>query len=155
MILISVLFLVPIYYIARSKGYNGAMLATIAAVLALGSVVMATGIPGQGIEILQIVLPAVMLGIVALLEVKPGAPGKAYLKISFTCPECKAEVTFDRRKEGKAELCPKCGEIITVPLDEHSPKPMKQIKVKPDTASGLVCFDSFSDEMCALELHAL
>lgn len=35
-------------------------------------------------------------------------------EITFACPECGHSVTFDRDREGLADLCPKCGEAITV-----------------------------------------
>lgn len=35
-------------------------------------------------------------------------------EIRFVCPECGHSVTFDRDREGLAELCPKCSEVITV-----------------------------------------
>lgn len=35
-------------------------------------------------------------------------------EITFTCPECGRTITFDREREGLADLCPKCGEVITV-----------------------------------------
>ncbi len=105
--------------------------------------------------LIDITFPFLALGIVWLLPEKKGAPGKKYLNITFDCLECKEEVTFHRSKEGQAELCPKCGEIITVPLDEFSPKPIEHTKVKPDIASGSVCFTSFGDEMSALQLQSL
>lgn len=156
MIALAVVFLVPAYYLAKSKGYN-------VAIILIASAILSIGVP-LGISIINnenpmpwidITFPFLALGIVWFLPKRAGAPGKAYLNITFECPECKEEVTFPRSKEGSPQLCPKCGEIITVPLDEHSPKPTEHIKEKPDIESGSVCFDSFGDEMSALQLHAL
>ena len=104
---------------------------------------------------LDITFPFLVLFVIWLLPEREGAPGKKFLKIIFDCPECKEEVIFPRSKEGKAELCPKCGEIITVPLDEFSPKPSLPKRDKPNVSSGTVCFAYFGDEMLAVQMQAL
>jgi transcription elongation factor Elf1 len=156
MIAVAVLFLIPAYYLGKSKGYN-------VTVLLVASVLFSLGIPllVRFFEIIYLpplcgyYFPALSLGIVWLLPKRKGAPGKKYLKIVFNCPECNEAVTFARSKEGNAELCPKCGEIITVLVDEFSPKPEVPKRVKPTGSVGAVCYATFSDEMLAAQLQAL
>ncbi len=156
MLAIAVIFLVPAYYLAKSKGYNVAFVLVASGVLSAG-VPLTLGLLEitDTIPWVDITFPFLSLGIVWLLPEREGAPGKKYLKITFDCPECKEEVIFPRSKEGKAELCPKCGEIITVPLDEFSPKPSVPKRDKPNINSGSVCYASFGDEMLALQMQAL
>ncbi len=151
MILISVLFLVPIYYLARSKGYNGGIFATATGVLAL----IIGNIPVPQFGILYIVLPAAVLILVSLLKPKADAPGESYLKIVFPCPECAKTVSFPRHREGVAELCPECGELIRVPEDEHSPKPSARDRTKPPATQGEVCLESFGRPEPADQLAAI
>lgn len=156
MIAIAVIFLVPAYYLAKSKGYNVVIILVASGILSMGFPLILNILDiSDTVPLADITFPFLSLGIVWLLPKKAGAPGKAYLKITFQCPECREEVTFDRSEEGKAELCPKCGEIVTVPLDEFSPKPTTHRKEKPDAVSGAVCFTSFGDEMSALQLQAV
>lgn len=156
LIAITVVFLVPAYYLAKSKGYNITLLLICSALLSAGvpAVLIFLELTVK-IPWLEITFPFLALGIVWLLPEREGAPGKKYLKITFDCPECKEEVTFPRSKEGTAELCPKCNEIITVPLDEFSPQPNLPQRIKPSIESGLVCYASFGDEMLALQMQAL
>ena len=157
MIAVAVIFLLPAYYLAKSKGYNVAIVLVASAILSMGVPLLIYGInyPDGSIPAIDITLPFLSLAIVWLIPERDGAPGKKYLKITFTCPECKEEITFPRSKEGKAELCPKCGEIITVPLDEFSPKPVFPKRDKPNISSGTVCYASFGDEMFAAQKQAL
>lgn len=156
MFLLAVVFLVPAYYLAKSKGYNAAVILVCSAILSVGIPVTLNflGI-SDGMPWIDITLPCLALGIIWLLPEREGAPGKGYLKITFDCPECNAEVTFSRSEEGKAELCPKCNEIITVPLDEFSPKPSVPKRIKPDIESGQVCYAVFGNEMLAAQIQAL
>ena len=155
MIAIVVLFLIPLFYLAKSKGFSAGKLVAIATLLSLSSGLSTLLIDSQALWLGQFIFPAIILLATWIIPAKEGAPGKAYLKISFTCPECKEEVTFERRFEGRAELCPKCGEIITVPLDEFSPKPKEHTKIKPALSEGQVCFADFGDEMAAIQLTAM
>lgn len=156
MLAIAVLFLVPAYYLAKSKGYNVAFILVASGVLSAGVPLTLSSLEiTDTIPWVNITFPFLSLGIVWLLPEKEGAPGKTYLKITFQCPECREEVTFDRSKEGKADLCPTCGEIVTVPLDEFSPKPTTPKRDKPTISSGSVCYASFGDEMVAFQLQAL
>ena len=153
MILIAVLFLVPLYYISKSKGLNAAKLTTVATLLSIACTVASFFFPYVGFG--QIIFPAIFLFSVWLIPRKGGAPGKQYLKIIFDCPECKAEVKFPRSKENTADLCPKCGEVIRIPMDEYSPKPSITERVKPSISSGHVCYANFGDEMLAAQMQAL
>jgi hypothetical protein len=108
-IALGMLFFVPMHYIAKSKGYKPARFTVPAIILCAACIV----IPGLGLGIL--VIPLTFLGLVSLLKTRAGAPGEAWLKITFTCPACKETIVFDREREGLADLCPKCGEIVTVP----------------------------------------
>lgn len=152
---LCVLFFLPAYYIGKSKGYGllpqvivyGGI--GIAGTFALAILVDDTGL------LAQFAFPASILLIAWLLPTRKGAPGKKYLKITFICPECGEEVAFPRHKEGLAELCPKCREIVTVPTDEFSPKPAANAPAKPDAQQGLVAFTSFGDEMAAAQFRAL
>ena len=164
--LITVMFLAPAYYTATSKGYHIGLILTAIAILSMGIPIIMdlshqadVSIPDSDIPYLSslwvIIFPALAWGMVRLLPARESAPGQDYLEITFECPECRGEVTCHRSKEGQAELCPGCGEMIRVPLDEFSPEPIEHTREKPAITSGWVCFDSFSDEMCALQLHAL
>lgn len=156
MFLLAVVFLVPAYYLAKSKGYNVTVILACSAALSMGlPQVLSILEISDGMPWLYIALPCLVLGIIWLLPERAGAPGKQYLKITFDCPECKVEVTFPRSAEGKAELCPECGEVISVPLDEFSPKSSAPIRTKPTMESGPVCYASFGDEMVAAQLQAL
>ena len=156
MIFLAIVFLVPAYYLAKSKGYNVAIILVCSAVLSVGVPLTLNFLEiTDGMPWVDITLPCLALGIIWLLPEREGAPGKKYLKITFNCPECNEEVVFPRSKEGRPDLCPKCNEIITVPTDEFSPKPIEHVKEKPDIASGSVCYTSFGDEMSALQLQAL
>ena len=156
MLAIAVIFLVPAYYLAKSKGYNVAIILIASAILSAGVPLLLNVLKiTDTIPLVDITFPFLSLGIIWLLPEKEGAPGKKYLKINFDCPECNEEVIFPRSKEGKAELCPKCGEIITVPLDEFSPKPSLPKRDKPNISSGTVCYASFGDEMLAAQMQAL
>ena len=157
MIAIAVIFLVPAYYLAKSKGYNVAFILIVSAVLSMGVPLMiyAINYPDGFSCGADITFPLLSLAIVWLLPPREGAPGKKYLKIIFDCPECKGEVNFPRSKEGQVELCPKCGEIITVPLDEFSSVPSLPKRIKPNISSGQVCYASFGEEMLAAQMQAL
>lgn len=154
MILISILFIVPVYYLAKSKGYSGAVFGITAAALAFVCwFPLPVAIPALGI--LELILPATVLLIVALLPKRQGAPGKEYLKITMQCPECLETIEFDREREGMAELCPKCGEIIRVPTDQWSPKSVEAARRKPVVTSGEVCFDRFGQRAAAYEIQTI
>ena len=156
MIAIAVLFLLPAYYLAKSKGYNVVAVLVASGVLSMGvPLALSLLTDSQPLPLLNIAFPALALFIVWILPTKEGAPGRKYLKITFTCPECKQEVVFARRYEGKTELCPKCGEIVTVPLDELSPPEQPPDRGRPEATSGAVCYASFGDEMLAAQMQAL
>jgi len=93
-ILIALVFLIPIWRITSSKGYNGK------------AFVFAAGIPATIAQLIDVILepysstmgllipvgtlgiPLLTLGLAAILPTRPGAPGKAWLKITFPCPHC-------------------------------------------------------------------
>lgn len=153
---LTVVVLLPIYYLAKSKGYNVAVMLIASAVLGVGlPIVMQIYNDEDLLPVIDITFPFLALFIVWLLPPKEGAPGEKYLKITFTCPECNEEVTFGRSHEGNAELCPKCGEIIKIPLDGFSPPMLSKNRDKSNVASGPVCFATFGNEMLALQMHAL
>jgi hypothetical protein len=143
---IAWLFGVPAYYLAKSKGRSGRAYAILTVLL---------GIPVSGLGAFGFVLPAASLVVVFLLPARPGAPGKAYLRIVFPCPECGETVSFPRHREGVAEFCPECGELIRVPEDEHSPKPTAHDRRKPTAARGEACFESFGRLEPAQQLAAI
>ena len=150
-----VVVLLPAYYLAKSKGYNIATVLAACAFFSAMPLFINLLTQHEPIPALNLTFPLVALAIVWLLPAKKDAPGKHYLKITFECPECKKEVTFPRCKEGLADLCPKCGEVIHVPMDEFSPKPSIPKRIKPGISSGQVCYASFGDEMLALQMYAL
>ena len=120
MIIIALVFLIPIWRITSSKGYNGK------------AFVFAAGIPASIAQIIGITLeiesdtmellipvgtlgiPLLTLGLAAILPTRPGAPGKAWMKITFPCPDCGETISFNRELEGLTRQCPKCDEIVTV-----------------------------------------
>ncbi|MFY9182470.1 MAG: hypothetical protein WBI79_04230 [Kiritimatiellia bacterium] len=153
---VIILFLIPIYYIAKSKGYNALLLCVISGLIAFFTPFYLQFFKGwPQLPWADATVPMVLLGIIWLLPARKGAPGKAYLTINFICPECNVPVTFRRHEEGKAVLCPKCGEIITVPLDQYSDRPKTQRADRPSASEGRVCFNAYGNEMAAIEMKAL
>ena len=156
MIGLTVLFLIPIYYLAKSKGYNALPVCIVCG--AVGFITPLALHVFLGEDLFPFADCTAALGalvVVWLLPAKKGAPGKAYLKITFNCPECKTSVTFKRHEEGTAQLCPACGEIITVPLDEFSPKTAIHKARNPAPIDGMRCFETYANEVKALEVKAL
>ncbi len=140
---LAVLFLLPTYYLAKSKGYNALIVLVFGTVLSFGVPWIIYLIYDRLFIGLEIVFPVMALFVVWLLPRKDGAPGRSYLKITFPCPECHETVSFARRYEGTAKICPMCSEIITIPWDEFSPPEASIDRRKPDQTSGSVCFSSF------------
>ncbi len=153
MIALAVLFLVPIYYLAKSKGYGGKGLCVASLAFGFGGPYLLYYLLDVSISPLSpYAVAALILLTLWLLPARKGAPGKAYLKITFTCPECKKIVTFKRQEEGEVTLCPLCKEIITVPEDEFSPKKNQRNTVCPTPVDGRVCFETYANEMKANEV---
>jgi hypothetical protein len=145
MIGLVVLVLLPIYYLAKSKGYNAVPVCVISGIV--GYLIPYTlRLIGESpaFPIIDMTVPLLSLVAVWLLPAKKGAPGTAYFKITFQCPECHQSITFKREREGCTELCPKCGEIVTVPTDQFTPTTQARAKARPQTSEGEVCFDSFA-----------
>lgn len=155
MMALAVVFLLPAYYLAKSKGYNVLLVLVCGTVLGIGITWIVYTFSDAFFGGLEFIIAALTLLVIWLLPQKEGAPGKRYLKITFDCPECRETVSFARRYEGRAELCPQCGEILTVPLDEFSAPDISRSKSKPTVASGPICFNSFGDEMVALQMQTL
>jgi len=149
----SVLFLIPIYYLAKSKGYNGMGWCIATLLLGLGSSYLLWHIFALLIFVFSTYALAVLvLFVLWMLPARKGAPGKAYLKITFTCPECKNSVTFGREEEGQVTICPVCKEIITVPEDLFSPKKAQRNTTCPVPVDGKVCFETYASQMQAEEV---
>ena len=64
-------------------------------------------------------------------------------------------MSFERYEEGKAVLCPVCGEIISVPEDEHSPRKTRKTRTRPSPSEGRVKFDTYLNESRALQMQAI
>jgi rRNA maturation protein Nop10 len=134
------LLLTPAYYLAKSKGHNWGIPITIAGCLGAGSFLATVGADPVVLTVISFAIPGVCLLITFLIPPEVGAPGKTYLTIRLTCPECGEEVSFPRRREGNGVLCPECGELIHVPKDDSSPEPSA---VQDDTdvdGESEVCF---------------
>ncbi|MEM7396012.1 MAG: hypothetical protein AAF492_27070, partial [Verrucomicrobiota bacterium] len=132
MIAVAIIFLIPTYYMAKSKGYPAAMICVISGVLTFGFThgqILTNMIPFH--PYLHIIIPGLILFAVWIMPPRKNAPGEKYLKIEFTCTECNQNLSFHRSQEGRAVQCPQCDEIITVPEDEYSPKPIEQVRQKP------------------------
>ena len=157
MIALVIVLLLPIYYIAKSKGYNAARVCVVAGLIGwLGPVVVQFSRTSEPtLPLSDITVPLIVLAVVWLLPARKGAPGKTYLKITFQCPECHQPIVFGREREGCAELCPKCGEIVTVPRDQFSPKPSSRSKTRPHASDGEVCFEDFIRQEDAIRLQTL
>ena len=136
---------VPAYYLAKAKGRSGGVYAIL---------IVALGLFTFGFGPLALLAPVAAFGVLYLLPARPGAPGKAYLKIVFACPECGKTITFPRSREGDARLCPECGEIIRVPQDKYSPKASIRGGGMPTVEEGEVCFESFGMAAPAQQLAA-
>jgi ribosomal protein L37AE/L43A len=145
MIGLVVLVLLPIYYLAKSKGYNAVPVCIISGIVGyLTPYALRLIGESPAFPIIDMTIPLVALLVVWLLPDKKGAPGKAYLKITFQCPECHQSITFRREREGCSELCPKCGEIVTVPTDQFTPTTHFRTKTRPHPSEGDVCLDRFT-----------
>ena len=125
MLLLAFVFLVPAYYLLKAKGYRPAVFLWPAimvafAVVGITSLQRADVIVPSRYDILisaAFYLPSIfVLVLSAVLPKRSGAPGMSYLRITSSCPYCKQTITFRREREGLADLCPKCGEIVSVPL---------------------------------------
>ena len=152
LMMITVLFLMPAYYVGKSKGLHMAWLIGIALAAVFGLVLVAAVFLEDGLLLgnLAFFVAPLFLLLVWLLPARKGAPGKAYLKITFDCPECGESVTFPRHREGVAVSCPKCAEIITVKEDGYSPvHEALKIERRPETTSGLVTLVIFGNPHAA------
>jgi len=121
----AVLFLVPAYNRLRAKGYApGLFLWPTIMLVALG---FGLGTVHPAGQFLCLVISAGLYVLAVALPERQGAPGNRYLRITFPCPECGRQISFGRDYEGRAELCPLCGELITVPIEgvavESPPSP--------------------------------
>jgi len=157
MIAIIVVILLPLYYLAKSKGYNAFPICAfsgIAGWLTPYAALLFWDVPPFPL-ILYPTVPLCVLLAIWILPAKRGAPGKAYLRITFECPECHQQITFHREREGCAELCPMCGEVVTVPTDQFTPVSSSSTKVRPQTAEGDVCFETFARLDDASLFHVL
>jgi len=110
---LALLFIQPSYYRLKSKGYSASPYIPLTVAVCGISLVGALLYP-------QVIFAACIASICLFfitraLPTKAGAPGEAYLKITFECSYCHESVTFPREREGNAVLCPKCGELIRVP----------------------------------------
>ena len=153
---ISVIFLVPSYYRANSKGYNGKFWAVAAGVACALIHASALYLAEYWIPpFFALIPPAFLLLVMFCLPEKAGAPGKEYLTITFTCPECGCPVSYPRHREGVAVLCKHCEEVISVPTDKPTPADPPKIHSKPDQAEGSFCIVSYGKEMAAYELVAI
>lgn len=153
---ITVLFLIPIYYIAKSKGYAAFWICAISAGIAYFAPFLYHAARGEDrLFAIDITAPLLVLVIIWLMPARKGAPGKRYLKITFECPECRATVSFPRHEEGRAILCSSCGEIITVPLDEYSTTMPRDAKHRPTQDRGMISLDTYGNEMKAVEIKSL
>jgi len=156
MIGVVILFLVPTYYIAKSKGYNGAVFALVPGVISLILGFSIFTVESQWLILGFYAVPAIFLGIVWLLLPRATAPGREYLRITFNCPECNGDIRFGREREGKAELCPQCGALIEVPDDEFSPEALPRTSMsQPAEPTGEVLLEEFIQAESAYALRAV
>jgi hypothetical protein len=124
MLLIAFLLLVPTWRIATSKGYSGRTFVLSSGIPAFLATVIVLGLAPQSrpmrflLPAVELGIPLLVLGLAAILPTRPGAPGKAWRKITFPCPDCGASLTFKRELEGLSRRCPKCHEIVKV-RDRH------------------------------------
>ena len=135
-IALAVIFVSPAFYRLKAKGYGtrGAVLVTVGLTVLLFAVGGSYNANGW---VAGLLLPAALFVLSLLLPVRPGAPGTAYLKISFPCPECGETVDFDRDAERRAVLCPACHELIRVPAGEDAPvTPAQDLKSAPVPVNG-------------------
>ena len=123
-IAISLLFLAPAYYLLRAKGYRPPVFlwpTVLITVLLFGVWMIVEGENDWTFQSapafnLAVFLPGIaVLALSWMLPTRKGAPGLSYLRIHFVCPHCNKVIKFGREREGLAELCPICGEIVTVP----------------------------------------
>jgi hypothetical protein len=119
-ILLCLLFLIPTWRIASSKGYNGRAFVLAVGIPASIAIVVDVVIEYELERLASLILaaqvgvPLLVLGVAAILPTRPGAPGKEWRTITFPCPDCRASLSFERELEGLARQCPECGEIVTV-----------------------------------------
>lgn len=153
---VLILFLIPTYYIARSKGFVGAVLSIVSGILGAACWLASLFLEMTWIGIGMYAIPATILGIVWLMRPRGGAPGQEYLKIKSNCPECDRPMEFGREFEGRAELCPRCGALINVPEDEYSPEALHRRTVpQPAADNGEVLLEQFVQPERAYALRAV
>jgi hypothetical protein len=107
------LFILPAYHGLKAKAYDPRPF--VSSTIVLCALALALGAKYPAANAVVLAVAGGLLLLVTLLRPRPGAPGEAYLKIGFPCPECGRPVEFPRDREGCAELCPECGELICVP----------------------------------------
>ena len=116
------LFVSPAYYRLRVKGYRPwpFVLPAAALYLVFAALGLSLDVAWYGVSVLP---PACLFVVAMLIPACPGAPGKALLQVEFHCPECEKSVRFPRSAEGRAVLCPECGELVRVEDENALPQP--------------------------------
>ena len=153
---VAMLFLIPTYYIARSKGFNGTVFALIPGMISvvLGISMVILELPWLAFGVYAI--PAVCLGIVWLLMPRAPASSRAHPRITFNCPKCNGDIRFGREREGKAELCRQCGSLIKVPDDEFSPDALPRTPMsQPAKSRDEILLEQFIQLESAYALRAV
>lgn len=145
-ICLALLFISPAYYRLKAKGYGPARFIVPTILVSGASLAFAyvALLPGLAVTLL---VPVALLALTFLLPPKKGAPGMAYLHIELTCPECNQPVSFPRAMEGRAALCPKCGELIEVPAESETAAPPHVTETAGD--GDFVMLRQFLDPMQA------
>lgn len=120
-LIVAVLLLEPSYYRFRSKGRPAERILMVVVLLTGGLFCGAafTGLFAQDLYPFFLYgafgVPAVTWIASRFVVPRPGAPGDPYLKIDMHCPHCDAPVSFARRRQGDAALCPSCSGLVDVP----------------------------------------
>ncbi len=108
-----VLFIQPAYRRLKAKGYPARIAFKI--IIFICTICLGIGIVEPAAVYLAVFFSLSFLLMSVIVRPREGAPGDAIFQITFACPACRESITFDFDREGFAELCPKCGEIVRVP----------------------------------------
>ncbi len=110
---LGTLLVQPSYYRLKSKGYSARFFIT--PTVLVGMIGVCLGFLYPLATLVALAAAIVLFAVTVLLKPKEGAPGPAYLQITFDCPKCHQSISFPREREGQAALCPKCDDLIRIP----------------------------------------
>jgi hypothetical protein len=171
LMLIGLLFLVPAYYCLKARGYRPAVFlwpAVLASILFYGAWVFfgkkASWTPQDASTFrFVLLLPGFTAFVLSwMLPARKGALEMSRLSMEFVCPQCEKTIRCRREREGLADVCPLCGEIVTVPLrgqpdqppPASTPLPTSEEGPEDDDSESMVAGSPDAVVLCTFVLEA-